>query len=81
MQGNELSLSMVREWFASFKQNNWDVSETRGGDHNRQEISEKLIKGVLNAFDQTRAWSIRSLSANIFISRSSLHNIITKKLK
>ena len=81
MQDNELSLSMVREWFAGFKQNNWDVSETRGGDHTRQEISEERIEAVLNTFHQTRAWSIRSLSANIGIPRSSLHDIITKKLK
>ena len=80
MQGNELYLSMVREWFARFKQNNWDVSETRGGEHTRQEISEERIEAVLNALDQTRAWSIRSLWAHIGIPRSSLHDIITKKL-
>ena len=38
-------------------------------------------EAVLNTFDQTQAWSIRSLSANIGIPRSSLHDIITKKLK
>ena len=81
MGRNALSSATVRVWFARFAQGNWDTKETRGGDQRSSDITQERIEAIENAFDESRAWSLRSLSAKLDIPLSTLHGIITEKLK
>jgi transposase len=81
MGTNALSNSAVKFWFARFAEGNWDTTETRGRDHRPSDFTEERIEAVENALDESRAWSLRSLSAKLDIPRSTLHGIIKEKLK
>ena len=71
----------VREWCQRFRSGNFDVEEHRGGDHRSGPQTDVRIAVIRQAFEQSRGWSLRSLSAQFGISRSTCHQIVTEELK
>lgn len=71
----------VRRCCQQFKEGNWDVREHRGGDHKSTPQTEEQVETIVKALDDNKAWSLRALSANFGIPRTTCHRIITKNLK
>lgn len=76
-----LSERTVQYWCARFRTGNFDLTEHRGGDHTSELITEQRIEAVNGAFEESRAWTVRALAANLGIPRSTCYRIITEKLK
>lgn len=75
------SESYLRRLIRKFKAGDFDIEDHRGGDSTSDAATEERIAQICEAFDQTRAWSLTSLSAAIGIPRSTCHQIIRGKLK
>ena len=77
---NALAESTCRFWMKQFKGQRFNVEESRGGNHNQSEDSEERINIVREAFDQSRAWSMKSLSHMTSIPQATVHRIVRQKL-
>lgn len=73
--------SAVTFWFNRFRKGNYDITENRGS--NRVSgLKDGILTGkIMDAFDQQRTWSIRSLALATGIPYSTCHDIVTIKLK
>ena len=71
----------VNRWCQRFRDGNFDVEEHRGGDHRSGPQTDVRIGVIREAFEQSRGWSLRSLSAQFGIPRSTCHQIVTEELK
>jgi len=76
-----LSKRSVRLWCQRFKEGNYDVKESRSRPYISDDIIQERIDKLEEAFDETRAWSLRALSAKTGLSRPMCHRIITENLK
>ena len=75
------SESHVRRLIRKFRAGDFNIKDQRGGYFTSDAITDERIELVLQAFDQTRAWSLNSLAAEVGIPRSTCHRIITQRLK
>ena len=71
-----LAESTCRYRMNQLKGQRFNVEESRGGNHNASEDSEKRINIVREAFNQSRAWSKKSLSLMISIPQATVHRIV-----
>ena len=65
----------------AFRNGNFDVEEHRGGDLRSGPQTDERIGLIREAFEQSRAWSVRSLSAHFGIRYSTCRRIVTEELK
>ena len=59
----------------------FNVEESRGGNHNASEDSEERVNIVREAFNQSRPWSIKSLSLMTSIPQATVHRIVREKTR
>lgn len=78
---NALDISTVRRWFRRFKAGNYDIKDHRGAHTVQTHESIEIISAIQEAFNQTRSWTIRCLSAKLDITKSTCYEIISKKLR
>ena len=71
----------VRYWYNRFKNGNWSVQDHRGGDFTSEPQAEVRVATIEEAFHQSRAWSLRALSAQYEIPYGTCHRIVTQNLK
>lgn len=71
----------VRYWCRLFKEEKWDVGEHRGGDHTPGSPRKERVAILKKSFEQSRAWTLRSLSAKYGIAHVSFYRIVTGDLK
>ena len=80
--GNEaFSKTNVVYWCSKFKKGDWIVEDHRGGDFTSGPQTEEQVATILEALEQSRAWTLRSLSAHTRIPASTCYRIMTEKLK
>jgi hypothetical protein len=75
------SYSHVHRLVGKFKEGDFDVTDRRGGDFTSGAETQTRIDAISEAFERSRAWTLRSLSAECDIPRSTCFNIVTKTLK
>lgn len=75
-----LSERTVRYWCQRFRDRNFDVEEQRGGDHRTGPETAERIRVIEEAFEQSRAWTLMSLSAKFGIPYGTCQRIVTEKL-
>ena len=80
MGTNALSDSQVRLWFSRFREGNWTTQETRGRPCSSEAATQERIEEIREAFDESRAWSLRALSEKLHVPRWTLHEVITDTL-
>ena len=71
----------VRRWCERFASGNFDVENHRGEGHTSTAEAESRVVAIEGAFEESRARSVRMLSAKLGIPRTTCHEIITKTLK
>ena len=71
----------MQYWFKNFREGNYDINDCRGGDQTYQYVLQERIVSIKESFEKTRSWTIRSLSAQLGIPMSNLHDIIIKNLR
>ena len=76
-----LSERQVRRWCEQFRDGNLDTTEHRGGDHQAGPARDERIEKIENAFRQSRAWSMRALSAEVGVNHETCRQIVTQVLK
>ena len=69
MGTNALSDSQVRLWFSRFREGNWTTQETRGRPCSSEAATQERIEEIREAFDESRAWSLRALSEKLHVPR------------
>lgn len=77
---NTLHITTVHRWYQRFMKGNYDIKDHRGAHAVQTHESKDNIAAIKDAFNISRAWSVRSLSAKTEISKSTCYDIITKKL-
>lgn len=75
-----LAKRTVHKWCHRFAEKNFDTEDHRGGDHTSDSVSQERIERIEEALQQSRAWSVRSLSAHCGIPRAACYEILTKTL-
>lgn len=73
--------STVRYWCKKFENGNWSVEDHRGGDYTSGPQTDERLARITEALEESRAWTMRSLSAHTGIPRNTCHLIVTKKLE
>lgn len=81
LSGNALPKRTVQYWCQRFKLGNFDVEEHRGGDQKSGPLRDERVAAIEEAFQESRAWSLRSLSPKTGIPRETCRLIVTKTLK
>ena len=71
----------VNYWCQRFRGGNFDVEEHRGRVHGSGPQSDERIGLIREAFEQSRGWSLRILSAQFGIHYSTCRRIVTEELK
>lgn len=72
--------STVKEWMRLIKNGRIDVSEGRGGDRSDHLQKDERIEKVRQAMDESRHWSLRSLSSRLSIPRATVQRIVKREL-
>lgn len=75
------SLSTVKYWVKRFQENQWDVSEGRGGAHHFHTDHDRRVEDVRMALEDKRDWTEAELAEELDIPQSTIHRILTQDLK
>lgn len=76
-----LARRTVQNWCSRFNSGDTDVGERRGGSRADSEIHHERLLKVKEAMDQTRHWSLRTLSNKLSIPLKTVHRIVKDELK
>lgn len=79
--GKALAESTIYSWIKKINDGRTDVSEARGGDTSDQNLRLKRREEIQQAMDDSRHWSMRSLSQHLDIPLATLRSIVVDDLK
>ena len=75
------SKSHVRGLVQKFRSGDFDVTDHRGGDTTDAAVLKERVAAITEAFEESRAWTMTSLSAKTEIPRTTCFRIVTEQLK
>lgn len=71
----------IYNWMKKINDGRFDMNEQRGGDTSDYALRIERVDQVRDAMEESRHWSVRSLSLHLNIPIATVHSILTTELK